>query len=50
MIMFYDLWKLSNLAKIMEDSKFKQLRFLEWLKTNPVPINSKLNYLTTRVR
>lgn len=46
MIMFYDLWKLSNLAKIMEDSKFKQLRFLEWVKTNPVPINSKLNYLT----
>ena len=46
MIMFYDLWKLTNLADIMEKSKFKQLRFLEWVKTNPVPINSKLNYLT----
>jgi DNA modification methylase len=46
MIMFYDLWKLSNLAKIMEENKFKQLRFLEWIKTNPVPINSGINYLT----
>ena len=46
MIMFYDLWKLTNLAEIMEKSKFKQLRFLEWVKTNPVPINSKINYLT----
>jgi site-specific DNA-methyltransferase (adenine-specific) len=24
----------------------KQLRFAEWIKTNPVPINSKVNYLT----
>jgi site-specific DNA-methyltransferase (adenine-specific) len=30
----------------MKTAKFKQLRFLEWVKTNPVPINSKLNYLT----
>jgi site-specific DNA-methyltransferase (adenine-specific) len=26
--------------------KFKQLRYIEWIKTNPVPINSKVNYLT----
>lgn len=45
-IVFYDLWKISLLAKYFEDAKFKQLRFLEWLKTNPVPINSKRNYLT----
>jgi len=25
---------------------FKQIRFIEWIKTNPVPINSKTNYLT----
>tara|TARA_R110000744_G_scaffold197565_1_gene316836 strand:- start:388 stop:840 length:453 start_codon:yes stop_codon:yes gene_type:complete len=31
---------------MMEASKFKQLRYLEWIKTNPVPINSKINYLT----
>tara|TARA_Y100000034_G_scaffold10971_1_gene11521 strand:- start:68 stop:766 length:699 start_codon:yes stop_codon:yes gene_type:complete len=46
MIMFYDLWKLTNLAEIMQNAKFKQLRMIEWLKTNPVPINSQLNYLT----
>ena len=30
----------------MENAKFKQIRFIEWLKTNPVPLNSKTNYLT----
>jgi site-specific DNA-methyltransferase (adenine-specific) len=25
---------------------FKQIRFIEWIKTNPQPINSKVNYLT----
>jgi site-specific DNA-methyltransferase (adenine-specific) len=27
-------------------SGFSQIRFIEWLKTNPQPINSKVNYLT----
>lgn len=45
-ICFYDLWKVSVLRKCFEDNNFKQIRFLEWIKTNPVPINSKLNYLT----
>ena len=31
---------------ILLHNKFKQLRFIEWIKTNPVPINSKINYLT----
>ena len=30
----------------MEKYKFKQIRFLEWIKTNPQPRNSKINYLT----
>jgi site-specific DNA-methyltransferase (adenine-specific) len=30
----------------MEKHKFKQLRFVEWIKTNPQPINSRVNYLT----
>ena len=30
----------------MEKHKFKQIRFIEWVKTNPQPINSKVNYLT----
>ena len=46
MICFYDLWKITVLKGYYEDAGFKQLRFIEWLKTNPVPINSKVNYLT----
>lgn len=45
-ICFYDLWKIETLKKIMENKHFKQIRLIEWLKTNPVPINSKINYLT----
>lgn len=46
MICFYDLWKIETLKKLYDNNKFKQVRFIEWLKTNPVPINSKINYLT----
>lgn len=35
LIMFFDLWKLSDLKKIFEKYKFKQIRFIEWIKTNP---------------
>ena len=45
-IIFFDLWKITNLKQMYERHKFKQLRFIEWVKTNPVPINSKRNYLT----
>lgn len=45
-ICFYDVWKLSDLKEYFEKAKFKQLRLLIWEKTNPVPINSKVNYLT----
>jgi site-specific DNA-methyltransferase (adenine-specific) len=45
-IIFFDLWKITILKDMMEEAGFKQIRFLEWIKTNPVPINSKLNYLT----
>lgn len=45
-IIFYDLWKIQELKEEYELNKFKQIRFLEWIKTNPVPINSKVNYLT----
>ncbi len=45
-IVFFDLWKTSYLKEMMEDIGFKQLRFIEWIKTNPQPINSKINYLT----
>ena len=46
LIIFFDLWKLTNLKEIMERHKFKQIRFIEWIKTNPQPLNSKVNYLT----
>ena len=45
-IIFFDLWKITTLKDIMEKHKFKQLRFIEWIKTNPQPLNSKTNYLT----
>ena len=46
LIMFFDLWKISLLKDIMEKHKFKQIRFIEWIKTNPQPLNSSVNYLT----
>jgi site-specific DNA-methyltransferase (adenine-specific) len=46
MIIFFDLWKISILKEIMEKYKFKQIRFIEWIKTNPQPLNSNVNYLT----
>ncbi len=45
-IIFYDLWKITTLKEIMELAGFKQIRMIEWIKTNPVPLNSKTNYLT----
>ncbi len=45
-IVFFDIWKLSYLKEQLEGAKFKQLRFIEWIKTNPQPLNSSINYLT----
>ena len=45
-IVFFDLWKISFLKEMMEKYKFKQIRFIEWIKTNPQPLNSSVNYLT----
>jgi DNA modification methylase len=45
-IIFFDLWKISYLKDLMEKHKFKQIRFMEWIKTNPQPLNSSVNYLT----
>ena len=45
-IIFFDLWKISFLKELMEKHKFKQIRFIEWIKTNPQPLNSSVNYLT----
>ncbi len=46
LIIFFDLWKITILKELLEKYKFKQIRFIEWVKTNPQPLNSKTNYLT----
>ena len=45
-IVFYDVWKFNYLADAMRAAGFKQLRLITWEKSNPVPLNSKNNYLT----
>jgi len=46
LIIFFDIWKITPLKEIMEKAGFKQIRFIEWIKTNPQPLNSSTNYLT----
>ena len=46
LILFFDLWKISYLKEMREKYKIKQNRFIEWIKTNPQPLNSGTNYLT----
>jgi site-specific DNA-methyltransferase (adenine-specific) len=45
-IIFFDIWKITPLKEMMEKVGFKQIRFIEWIKTNPQPLNSSTNYLT----
>ena len=46
LILFFDLWKITPLKDLLEKYRFKQIRMIEWIKTNPQPRNSKVNYLT----
>ena len=43
-IIFFDLWKIETLRNAL--SKFSKHRLIEWLKTNPVPINQRATYLS----
>lgn len=45
-IVFFDLFKISYLKEIFDKVGFKQVRMIEWIKTNPQPLNSKTNYLS----
>ena len=45
-IVFFDIWKITPLKVMMEAAKFKGIRLVEWLKTNPLPINQSVNYLS----
>jgi DNA modification methylase len=46
LLWFYDIWKMQEIKQIAIKCKLKQPRICEWVKTNPVPINSNLNYLS----
>lgn len=45
LFMFYDVWKLQEVLRYSQQAKFSQPRVGQWIKTNPVPINQKVNYL-----
>ena len=45
-ICFYDIWKLGSLKDMAEKAGFRLFRIIEWMKKNPVPLNSHLTYLT----
>lgn len=49
LIFFFDIWKSTIIKEIADKYKFKQPRIGQWHKTNPVPINSKLNYLSNAI-
>lgn len=46
LLIFFDIWKSNIMKECAEKNKFKQPRVCSWVKNNPVPINSKLNYLS----
>lgn len=46
LIIFYDIWKSTELKEFADKYKLKQPRVGSWVKTNPVPVNSKINYLS----
>jgi len=49
LIIFYDVWKSQNIKYFADKNGFKQPRVCQWVKTNPVPINSKKNYLSNAI-
>lgn len=49
LIIFYDIWKSNIIKEFATNNKFKQPRVCQWQKTNPVPVNSKTNYLSNSI-
>lgn len=45
-IMFYDIFKMESIRNIAESVGFKQPRIGFWNKTNAVPVNARINYLS----
>lgn len=48
-VCFFDVWKSGILKEKAEMVGFKQPRVCQWIKNNPVPINSKRNYLSNAI-
>ena len=46
LIIWFDLWKITPLKELLDKYKFKQIRMIEWIKTNPIPLNQSVNYLS----
>ena len=46
LITWFDLWKLGELKTLLEQNKFSKIRMIEWIKTNPVPLNQRISYLS----
>ena len=46
LIFFFDVWKLGYIKDIATEVGFIQPRVCQWVKTNPMPLNSKANYLS----
>jgi DNA modification methylase len=44
-IIFYDMWKMQELKDWVEYAGFRMIRKLEWIKSNPVPLNQYKTYL-----
>jgi len=49
LIIFYDIWKSNKIKEAAENNGFKQPRIGQWVKNNPTPINSKVNYLSNAI-
>ena len=45
-IIWYDIWKINYLAEAFKECGFSHFRAIFWDKINPVPINSKIGYLS----
>lgn len=46
LICFYDIWKMQSLKEAAASAKFDKFRMCHWQKTNPVPVNSSVTYLS----
>lgn len=48
-LVWYDFWKLSDLARLLRAAGFSKLRLVQWVKTNPVPVNQSATYLSNAI-